>query len=212
MQLKQDQIKQQERLAEKQQEHQAEAQMRGAAIQQAQQGAQSPAMMGGQPSKEFVEVIGDPDISDPDDPEDDLDKLVATETSRMEMFANITEEEYQSKKLLNQNISEGIKLQEFVPQNGMGSKCKDAYRAIVTGNPDERTRKTLSPDMARRVDGAVGEESVRSQMQSGSIRAKFFEGLTQMQTAVFDGEGLSASNGASSGGLVGGAKRLLFGS
>jgi hypothetical protein len=210
--LQQDQIQQQERLVEKQGEQQAKNQMRGAAIQQGQQASQSPAMMGGQPSKEFIEVIGSPDISDPEDADDDLERLVATETSRLEMFANITEEEYVAKKLLNQNIAEGIKHQEFVPQKGMGSKCKGAYRSIVTGDPDEGNRKALSPDMARRVDGAVGEESVRSQMQSGSIRAKFFEGLTQMQTAVFAGDkGTAAANGASSGGLVGGAKRLLFG-
>lgn len=212
MQLKKDHMQQQKELVDKQNQAQAESQLRGAAIQQGQQAAQAPGMVGGQPSKEFIEVIGSPDISDPDDPDDDLEQLVATETSRLEMFANITEEEYEAKKLLNQNISEGIKLQEFVPQKGMGSKCSGAYRAIVTGDPSEASRETLSPDMARRIDGAVGEESVRSQMQSGSIRAKFFDGLTQMQTAVFAGDSNSvAGNGASSGGIVGGAKRLLFG-
>jgi hypothetical protein len=167
-----------------------------------------PELLTGGKSPLFVEVMADPDLTDPDDPDDDLDKTVQTETSRQNVLANLSEEEFERQKILLQVTAEMIR-REFIPRSGFGSKCTGEYRRILTGTPENQHPPVLTPDMARRIMSAVGEEGVKLEQLSGAIDGATKEALTQIQSSVYTDTGGQATGGGSSGGIAQSAKNLL---
>ena len=193
---------------EAQEEAQSERQMRQIAAAQA--GQNIGTLRGNDP--EFLELLGEPDVAT-DDPDDDLEQVVATETSRLNMLSSLTDEEVAARAILNQNLAMRIK-SEFIPATGPGSKCVGEYRAIVTGEESEENRPQLSSELERRIDGAVGEEGVRTNQQALARDGKALDAVTQIQTAVFGGGGgggSSGSSGSSPSGAIGKAKSFLLG-
>lgn len=173
--------------------------------------AASPEALRGLRDKRFLEILGDADIVDDDDSEDDLDALLATETSRVNVLANLDDDEYFAHRILNQNVADRV-VKELIPLSGPGSKCTGEFRAIMLGDPAEELRPRRTPEMVRRVHSALGEEGVRTAMQSLAKDGRAFDGVTKIH-AVAETEQSGNTNGAGSsgGGLFARTKNLLFG-
>jgi hypothetical protein len=179
---------------------------RAAANQQALEQAGRPDLLENQRSPLFVEKFGEADISDPEDPDDDIESVVATETSRQHTFANLDEDEYERQRILLQATAEQVR-REFIPRSGFGSKCTGEYREILTGVSEAEHPPVLTPTMARRVNSAIGEEGVRSEQLSQARDGKAFEGLTQIQSSVYTDTG--EAGGGRGAGVLGKTKSLL---
>lgn len=188
----------QEQAAEAQREHDT----RTAALGQASQAA---AVDQGAfiPNQSFLKEYGDPDISASPNA-DAFEQRISTELSHHQLFGNITTEERERLQLLNQALAMQVKAEHPQPM-GASSKCTGQYRKELLGED----APTMTPDMARQVDSALGQEGIRSQMQSQAVNGSAWKGMTQIQSvAITDG---SNSSGDDSTGFVGSAKQFLFG-
>lgn len=188
----------QEQAAEAQREHEE----RQAALGQASQAAavDQGAVI---PNRSFLKQYGDPDIS-PSPNASTFEERVSTELSHHHLFGNITIEERERLQLLNQALAMQVKAEHPQPM-GASSKCTGQYRKELLG----KDTPTLTPDMARQIDSALGQEGIRSQMQSQAVNASAWKGITQIQSVAYtDG---SDSSGSESSGVVGSAKQFLFG-
>jgi hypothetical protein len=185
---------------ERQFEEQTDQQLRDMAFQQAASGGMDQAQV--TKSRTFIREYSDPDVS-PRPGADEFEKLVAPELSQHHLYGNITEEEFLRQQPLNAALAMQVKA-EFPRETGVSSKCTGSYREALTG---ER-KPTLDDEMARKIDSTLGEEGVRKQMQSQSIGASAWKGLTQMKSVI-----KTATQGASDsgGGALGRAKSFLFG-
>jgi hypothetical protein len=150
----------------------------------------------------FVETLGDPDITDPADPNDDLGGVLKTELSRVNMLAAIDDLEQQRQQILTQNKAEQVK-SELVPQKGPGSKCVGDVRRVMAG---ESSTPTATPDMLRRVDSAVGEEGVRANMLSMAVDGRALDAVTKIQSVA---QTDVPSSDRSGGGAIQKAKEFL---
>lgn len=159
------------------------------------------------PNRSFFSEYGDADISPPPGADSsDLISIVAAELSHHNLYGNITQAERERLQTLNAGLAMQVKA-EFPAPSGASSKCVGRYRRELLGE-DEAAKPTLTPDMAREIESAIGEEGVRSQMQSQSVNASAWKGITQIQSVahtVTDGARDAAQ------GLVGRTKDLLFG-
>lgn len=160
------------------------------------------------PNQTFFSEYGRADLSAPPTAsEDDVIQVVSAELSHHNLYGNITPEERDRLQILNAALAMQIKA-EFPAPMGASSKCVGRYRAELFDDPDEANTPILSADMAREIESAVGEEGVRSQMQSQSVNASAWKGITQIQSVAHTvGEGARDA----AGGVVSRAKDLLFG-
>jgi hypothetical protein len=150
----------------------------------------------------FFERFARPGLSAPADA-DGLEQKLSAELSHHHLVANIDSDERDRLQLLNQALSMQVKA-EHPPKAGPASKCVGAYRQMMFGDD----RSVLSDAKARSVDSALGEEGVRSMMQSGAVNGRVFDGFTKIQSvAIAEG-----ADGGGSKGAVGRAKDFLFGS
>lgn len=175
-----DRLEQHERM---QKSVQRDQQQRAAAIEQA-----DPRALAGLRDEGLIETLLDPDVSTDDDEDDDLSAALKTMLSRMHVLGNITREDHEARKPLNENRAERLKA-EHPPAAGIGSKCTGEFREIVVG---EGMKEPLTPDRARRLEEAA---DVRTKMESLSVGGKAFDGVTRIQSAVYterdehDGDG-----------------------
>lgn len=153
-------------------------------------------------SKQFFQAYSDPDIS-PQPGATGLERRVAPELSHHQLFGNIDRREFERKQPINQALAMQVKA-EFPKQSGASSKCRGRYRELLL---DER-QPVLTDEMARKIDSTLGEDGVRSQMQSQSIDASAWKGITTMKSVVKT-MGENASDAAS--GVLGRARKFLFG-
>lgn len=170
-----------------------------------------PEALTGLAQKAFVETLGDPDIVDPNDPNDDLAGAVAPETSKWNFLGNYDEQEYFARNILGQTHAQRIKL-EYPAMSGPSSKCVGDYRAILLNDRSEADRERLTPGLSRRIDRTVGEFGVSASMTSLGKDGKGWKGITVIQSVVstLTGGGGGSGSSSSSGGLAGRAKGLLF--
>jgi len=190
----------QEQYFERQAEEKQSQQLRDMAFQQAATGGMDQGRI--TKSRTFIREYSDPDIS-PRPGASDFEKRFAPELSQHHLYGNITEEEFQRQQPLNEALAMQVKA-EFPRQTGVSSKCTGEYREAIKGND----QPVLDDEMARHVDSTLGGEGVRKQMQSQSIGASAWQGITQMKSVI-----KTATEGASSsaGGAIGKAKSFLFG-
>lgn len=158
-------------------EGQEEAQAREAAIGQARQGAAFDQAPTGR-SQTFITEMGDPGIS-ADEDASQLEKELAAELSHHHVFGFITREEYEGLKIINQALAMQFKA-ERPRQTGPSSKCVGRYRKEMLGEDKD----VLTDDKAREADSVLGEEGVRSMMQSKSVDATAFKGATTVRSVV----------------------------
>lgn len=164
------------------------------------------------PNRSFFAEYGDADLSPPvDSTTDDVINWVAAELSHHNLYGNITQAERERLKILNAPLAMQIKA-EFPARTGTSSKCVGRYRRELFGGAPNAQREaekpTMTPDMAREIDSAVGEEGVRTQMQSQSVNASAWKGITQIQSVAHT-VGEHASSAAD--GIVDRASNFLFG-
>jgi hypothetical protein len=152
----------------------------------------------------FVATLGSPDISDPNDPNDDLEGAVKSELSRVNMLAAIDSLEKDRQQILTQNKAEQVK-RELIPSKGPGSKCVGDVRQIMAG---ETSTARATPQMLRRIDSAVGEEGVRSNMLSMAVDGRALDAVTKIQSVAQTDSGPSSSE--SSGALAKAKEYLGF--
>lgn len=129
--------------------------------------------MAGQPATQqgkvrLIELLGDPDV----DPE--VREQAKTELSRLHMFSNITEEEWDRRQPLHRNKADRMKA-EHPRDTGPGSKCTGEVRKIMT--EEDAEKGALTPERARGYDGAM---EVRSSAEALSIGAKAIDNVTKM--------------------------------
>jgi hypothetical protein len=186
---------------ERQAEEQQAQQLRDMAFNQV---AQTGGMDQGQVTKSrtFVREYSDPDISARPGASD-LEEIVAPELSQHHLYGNITEEEFLRQQPLNSALAMQVKA-EFPSQTGTSSKCTGEYRRELTG----QDKPVLNNEMARKIDSTLGEEGVRKQMQSQSVNASAWKGITQMKSVI---KTATQSASKSAGGALGRAKNFLFG-
>jgi len=185
---------------ERQAEEQQNQQLRDMAFQQAATGGMDQGRI--TKSRTFIREYSDPDVS-PRPGASEFEKLVAPELSQHHLYGNITEEEFERQQPLNEALAMQVKA-EFPRETGVSSKCTGEYREAIKGEQ----RPVLTDEMARKIDSTLGGEGVRKQMQSQSIGASAWQGITQMKSVI-----KTATEGASesAGGAVGRAKSFLFG-
>jgi len=176
-----------------------EEQLRDGAIGQATQGAAFDQAPTGRP-RTFIREMGDPGISAPEDAST-FEQMLAAELSHHHVFGFITREEYEGLKIMNQALAMQVKAEHPRP-TGPSSKCVGRYRREMFGED----KPVLTDDMARQVDSTLGEEGVRSMMQSKSVDATAFKGATQVKSVVAT-EGVGGSD--DSGGWLSGMKSAL---
>jgi len=155
----------------------------------------------------FMREYSDPDIS-PRPGATEFEKRVAPELSQHQLFGNISRAEFEARKPLNDLLAMQMKA-EFPRRSGPSSKCTGEYRRILTGTPEHQHPPVLTPDMARRIMSAVGEEGVKLEQLSGAIDGTTKEALTQIQSSVYTDTGGQGGGGGSSGGIAQSAKNLL---
>jgi hypothetical protein len=129
--------------------------------------------MAGQPQTQqgqarLIELLGNPDV-DPD-----VKAQVETELSRLHMFANISEEEWDRRQPLHRNKADRMKA-EHPGDTGPGSKCTGEVRRIMTNEDEEKG--ALTPERARGYDGAM---ETRASAESLAIGGKAFDGVTRI--------------------------------
>lgn len=153
-------------------------------------------------NKEFFESYSDPGIS-PDPPASGLEKSLGPELSHHHLFGNIDRVEFEKLKLENAVLAMRKKA-EHPRTAGVSSKCTGSRRRKIVGEDDVE----LTPERARKIDSTIGPRSVRSQMQSQSIEASAWKGITTMKSVVktMGGKAKEASSG-----VLGRAKQFLFG-
>jgi hypothetical protein len=185
---------------EKQQEGQREQQKLDAGFAQ----ASAAGLDQGQIHKDrrFFDSYRDPDIS-PGPAATQFEKRVKPELSHHQMFGNIDRAEFERRQPLNQALAMQVKA-EFPRRSGPSSKCTGSYREALVG---ER-QPTLTDEMARKIDSTLGEDGVRSQMQSQSIQASAWKGITTMKSVV---KTMGENAKSASSGVLGRAKQFLFG-
>ncbi|WP_435067700.1 hypothetical protein [Haloplanus sp. C73] len=176
-----------------------EQQLRNGAIGQATESAKIDQARGGR-SQTFIAEMGDPGIS-PDEGASDLERRLSAELSLHHVFGNITREEYEGLKITNQALAMQFKA-EHPRAAGPSSKCVGRYRQEMFGED----KAVLTDDRAREADSTLGEEGVRSMMQSKSVDAMALEVATRVKSVVAT-EGTGGGNG--SDGLMGSLKGAL---
>lgn len=179
---------------------QEEQQKRDMGFQQAASAGMDQAQINKSPT--FLREYGDPDVS-PRPGASDFEKIVAPELSQHHLFGNITRSEFRSRQMQNRVLAMRVKA-EYPKRSGVSSKCHGRYRREMFGEAKpQRTEK-----MERKIDSTLGPGSVREQMQSQSIQASAWKGITQMKSVI-----QTAGNAASehAGGALGRAKKFLFG-
>lgn len=134
-----------------------------------------------------------------------LEQRLAPELSHHHVMANIDEDERDRLQVLNQALAMQFKA-EFPRRAGPSSKCRGAYRKMMWGDD----QPVLDDEKARKADSALGEEGVRSMMQSGAVKSRVFDGFTKIQSVAIAEN--SGGSGSGSKGAVGRAKDFLFGS
>jgi hypothetical protein len=144
--------------------------------------------------------MGDPGIT-PEEDASGLKQKLAPELSHHHVFGNITRDDFESLKIANQALAMQFKA-EYPRQTGPSSKCVGRYRREMFGED----KKTLTDDRAREADSVLGEEGVRSMMQSKSVDGMAFKGATQVKSVVAT-EGATASDDG--GGMLAGLKDAL---
>lgn len=150
----------------------------------------------------FLREYGDPDISARPGASE-FEEQVAAELSHHHLFGNIDLEERKRLQILNQAQAMQIKA-EYPRAAGPSSKCTGRWREKMKGED----KPVLTDDMARQVDSTIGEEGVKSQMQSQAVNGSAWKGLTRIQSvAMTDQRGGSDS----SGGVISRASDFLFG-
>lgn len=150
----------------------------------------------------FINEYGDPDVS-PDADASPFEKRVKPELSHHHLFGNITREEFRRRQFQNRVLAMRVKA-EFPKRSGVSSKCHGSYRQEVFG--EARPRRT--EEMERKIDSTLGPGSVREQMQSQSIQASAWKGITQMKSVI---ETAAHKGAEHAGGALGRAKKFLFG-
>jgi hypothetical protein len=175
-----------------------EEQARGAALGQATQQAQLDQAQSGRP-RTFIREMGDPGITPPENA-DGLEKRLAPELSHHHVFGYITRDDFERLKIANQALSMQFKA-EHPRQTGASSKCVGRYRREMFG--EDKT--VLTDDKAREADSVLGEEGVRTMMQSKSVEATAFKGATQVKSVVAT-EGVDNGD---DGGMLSGLKDAL---
>jgi len=153
----------------------------------------------------FLREYGDPDISSRPGA-DEFEQRVAAELSHHHLFGNIDARERERLQILNQALAMQFKA-EFPKPNGVSSKCTGQFRKAITGED----KPILQPDMARQADSTLGEEGVRSQMQSQAQGASAWRGLTRIQSVAMTDQRGGDVRGSGGGGVLGRAKQFLFG-
>lgn len=154
-------------------------------------------------NRAFFEEYSDPDVT-PDPNASDMEKRMAPELSHHHLFGNIDQAEYERRMLDNQVLAMRVK-SEFPRPSGVSSKCTGEYREAIAG--DEKP--VMSPEMNRHVDSILGPQGVRAQMQSQSIQASAWKGITTMKSVI---ETMGENAKSASAGALGKAKKFLFGS
>lgn len=178
----------------------AEQQRRDAGFSQASQGGLDQAEVN--KNRAFFESYSDPDIS-AGPKASAFEARVAPELSHHHLFGNIDRAEFERLQPLNQALAMQVKA-EFPRRTGVSSKCTGQYRRRLVGD----SNPVLNDEMARKVDSTLGEEGVRKQMQSQSIQASAWKGITTMKSVVKT----MGENAKSAGsGALGRAKKFLFG-
>lgn len=174
-------------------------QYRDAAIGQAAQSAGLDQAQG-TPRRGFIREMGRPGISPATDASD-LEKKLAAELSHHHVFGFITREEFEGLKITNQALAMQFKA-EFPRVTGPSSKCVGRYRQEMFGED----KPPLTDDRAREADSVLGEEGVRTMMQSKSVDATAFKGATQVQSVV---KAPTGGGGDDGGGMLSGLKEAL---
>jgi len=180
------------------QKQQKKQQERNAAIAQATQSAQLDQAATGR-SGTFISEMGDADIT-PGEDATGIEAHLAPELSRHHVFGYITREDLEGLKITNQALAMQYKAEHPRP-TGPSSKCTGRYRKEMFGE----STPVLTDDMAREADSVLGEEGVRTMMQSKSVEAMAFKGATQVQSRVMTGD----NGGDSGGGMLSGLKDAL---
>lgn len=150
----------------------------------------------------FLREYGDADIS-PRPGATGIEERVSAELSHHHLFGNIDRAERRRLQILNQALAMQVKA-EYPRPTGASSKCSGWYRKKITGE----SKPVLSDDMAREVDSTLGEEGVRSQMQSQAVSGSAWKGLTRIQSVAMTD---SRQDNSGSGGVFSRAKQFLFG-
>jgi len=185
---------------DRQLEAQEEQQKRDIAHQQAAQAGMDQAQVNKSPT--FLREYGDPDIS-PRQGASSTEQELAAELSHHHLFGNITREEFRRRQIQNR-VSAMRKKAEHPKRAGATSKCTGTYRQRVFDDDAE----VRTPEMEREIDSILGPGGVREQMQSQSIQASAWKGITQMKS-VIQTAGSSAKDATA--GALGRAKEFLFG-
>lgn len=151
----------------------------------------------------FLHEYGDADVS-PRPDASEFEQRVSSELSHHHLFGNIDRRERKRLQILNQALAMQVKAEHPRP-TGVSSKCTGWYREQIVGED----KPVLTDDMAREVDSTLGEEGVRSQMQSQAVNASAWKGLTRIQSVAMTDR--RSEGDSSSSGVFGRAKRFLFG-
>lgn len=179
-------------------ENRKDEQARNAALGQATQQANLDQAQRARP-RTFIREMGDAGIS-PDENATGLEKRLAPELSHHHVFGFITRDDFETLKIANQALSMQFKAEHPRP-TGPSSKCVGRYRREMFG--EDKT--VLTDDKAREADSVLGEEGVRTMMQSKSVDATAFKGATQVKSVVAT-EGVEGSD---DGGMLSGLKDAL---
>jgi len=150
----------------------------------------------------FINEYGDPDVS-ADADASPFEQRVKPELSHHHLFGNITREEFRSRQFQNRVLAMRVKA-EYPKRAGVSSKCHGSYREDVFGQ--EKPQRT--EEMERKIDSTLGPGGVREQMQSQSIQASAWKGITQMKSVI---ETAAHKGAEHAGGALGRAKKFLFG-
>lgn len=189
----------------RQQSNQEHAQAVGTAHQQA---ARSGPDLSDLQQKEFLDAVFTSDVNRGDGvpgiPNNRLEERYAAEFSRHRGLANISKEEWERRKLINQ--SKAIRAcMEYARPRGAGHKCSPQLRQ-AWGDTDDPL-PTMDDDLYRETRAAFEE---LTDMESLSIDAKGFSGVTEVH-AVTKSEGFSSGGSSGNNGLLSRVTGGLFG-
>jgi hypothetical protein len=158
-------------------------------------------------SKEFIDTAFEPSVNRPDGENFDnnrIEERFAAEFGRHAGLSNITRDDWEDEKLLNEAKALLAK-QEYARPSGLGSRCTPGLRNAMTG---QDALPILDDDLSREIHSTFDE---RTNLQALSIDARGFRGLTEV-TAVSRSEGFDGPSNDDggwlnrlTGGLFGGA-------
>lgn len=144
-------------------------------------------------SKEFIETAFEPDVNRGDGvpgvDNNRLEERFSAEFGRHLGLGYIDKEEWERRRHMNR-AKAILALQEFRKPNGLGSRCRSDIRQAWVGE-DELPKRT--DDLDREVREAFEE---KSNLESLSIGAKGFDGLTKIHAVTYSqNEGSSSDEG-----------------